>query len=191
MEKKYIFGENCSLEKEFFYAYSPRCQSFTQFDLNKDFITNRTNSDIDAGFDYVSISLKQKQSAPLNLSTECEFDVFGAPLIVIAENVFENDGKIFYGDHIEVVAYEEGINVWFIKPNKKKITAVKLIAQKKFLVKEKEKFTLNVEVKNGEIIAKIGDNVLIVPYKLPKEFYVGITACEGINKFYNFNVESK
>lgn len=187
--KNYIFDEKIRLEEDFFYGYSPRCESFTKFDLGKNYVVNRINKNVDAGFDYVSISLKQKVSAPISIETQCEFDNFGAPLIVIAEDVLEKNERIFYGKHVEIVAYEEGINVWYIEPDNVNITNVKLLGQKKFLINENERFCLSVIVANDEIIAKIGSNEIIVSYKFPKEFFVGITACEGVNKFYNFKVE--
>ena len=176
MKKNYIFNKSIKLENEFFYAYSPACQSFTKFDFENDCILNRVNNDIDAGFDYVSISLKQKERAPINISTCCSFDKFGAPLIVITENLLEKDGKLFYGNHIEVVAYEEGINIWYIESDEKNVINVKLLGEKKFIVKEKEKLDLIVKINQDAIIANIGDN-----FNLEEMKSVAITILNWLN----------
>ncbi len=42
----------------------------------------------------------------------------------------------------------------------------------------------------GEVRATIGDrSVLLRIENLPKEFYIGITGCENINRIYSVNIE--
>ena len=189
MDKKYLLDDKNTLKDHFIYDYSPRCQSFTEFDFEKDHCVNRENKDIDARFDYVSALNKEKVVAPVKINTECSFDFFGAPLIVIAQDICKKDGKWFYGKHLEVVAYEEGINVWEIVPDDINITNVELIGEKKFAVNEREKFVLDVEISKNKLVARIGADEIVVDYNFHKEFFVGFTACEGVNRFYSFNIK--
>ena len=91
------------------------------------------------------------------METRCSFDSFGAPLIVLSDDILTNDkGEWQFGIHYEVVLYEQGINVWEI---------------------------------NYHPDVMEGHHVLVRAEKLPKEFHVGITMCEGINRFYEISIE--
>ena len=55
-----------------------------------------------------------------------------------------------------------------------------------------EKIFLAVEVIKGGMIVEVNDMKFTVMHEnIPEEFYIGFSACEGINKFYQFGVEEK
>ena len=111
MDKKYLLDDKNTLKDHFIYVYSPRCQSFTEFDFEKDHCVNRENKDIDARFDYVSALNKEKVVAPVKISTECSFDSFGAPLIVIAQDICKTQIKLQEILDIVILALEVA-KVW-------------------------------------------------------------------------------
>ena len=129
------------------------------------------------------------------MQTECSFEKFGAPLIVFSDDIQVNEkGEWIYGKHFEVVAYEEGINIWKIVPfpeNVDRPIKPTLLASKKFAIADNSRITIKVQVVGGFIKTWVnGEFLEIEENDLPKdELWVGITACEGINRFYSFGIE--
>jgi hypothetical protein len=116
-----------------------------------------------------------------------------APLIVLAPTLgTSQDGTPEYREHWEIVLFDQGVNVWHHvcrdgKPSWRKA------AFARFPVKAGEKHKLTVAVKRGrdgaQITAKVGDHELgYLDEHLPESFHVGLTGCEGINRFYDFRL---
>lgn len=193
MVNNYSFTADFPIEKHFDYVYSPRCRSFGTFAREEENLVNFHNDSIN---DYEYISILTRESFPaqkLSISTECSFDHFGAPLIVFTDDTDESGEHIRYGVHFEVVAYEGGINIWYIRPapGEKDPVAVKKIAFAQFPVPAKEMHTLTVRVEGSTITAELcGKSVSVDFPDLPACLRVGITACEGINRFRSLTVEA-
>ena len=82
---------------------------------------------------------------------------------------------------------------YYLDDRKKKVSQ---IVREEFFVEEKKVYNLVVSVytnKSWITVTLDGEkNKHIIPWpKLSKfkKYYVGITACEGINKFYNFEIK--
>ena len=188
--KKYHL--NC-VSEDFMYVYSPICKVFKEFIAEDECIKNSYNDDI-KDWDYISIVTKDKYSSGTTVSTVCSFDKYGAPLIVFTDDIVNDENGIRrYGHHYEVVAYENGINIWSIVPwherGERPIKPTK-IAFLEFPVKEDDFFELKVKVDSDKITVNMcGQTLEVNDAQIPEEFHIGITACEGVNKFREFTIE--
>lgn len=141
------------------------------------------------GGDYISMLFKKQFSGNTRFETTCMFMERMAPLMVISP-----DAPAVYGEHIEAVIYDRGINVWhhFIKKDGK--PGWKLMGFQAFPLEAGKKHKLVVEMRfsrRGNFIC-VGVNEPTVAFPLPahwkKTYFAGITACEGHNKFCDFKV---
>lgn len=191
--KKYLFDNNEWKSNELMYSYSPVCKVYKEFSQEDGYVKNNFNEDIN-DFDYISLITKEKYAPGTHLHTRCSFDKFGAPLIVITDDVSVNkDGKNQYGLHFEVVAYEDGCNVWHIVPfpeRTERPIKPTLIGKANFKIEERSEIDIDVLVGEKKLAININGRRLDVEHPdLPDSFHAGITACEGINNFYEFTVE--
>ena len=192
MGEKYIFNNEFNLEDEFIYVSSPASKSKKKFVQKENCIENTYNEEI-KDFDYVSIITKEKYNNGVTVRVKCSFDTFGAPLIVITDDYKTlEDGSYQYGLHFEVVAYENGCNVWHIVPGKEEknpidVTKVNAI---EFPIEDKSMIDMEVTIKSQKLYIRVNDQSFMAQHEeIPEQMHVGITACEGINQFYEFEVE--
>ncbi len=190
--EKIILNKDANLEENFFYAYSPHARSVAKFNLHEDHVSNYLDGRPDA-FSYISIISKEKYGEGTRVATKCSFGKFGAPLIVFAGELKEgrNDMKL-YDLHFEVVAYEGGFNVWHIVPDYdnavRPIKSTK-IAFEEFEILPDELIDIEVVFRKKKIEISINGKQATVEHKdFPETFHVGITGCEGPNKFYELEI---
>ena len=196
MIKKYVFGKGYDVKEDFIYVSSLITETHTQFDSEDDCIVNRYNPAIkgDWKYDYISIVTKEKYAQGVRFSTKCTFEHYGAPLLVFTDDVTARDGRNYYGVPFEVVAYDEGVNIWHIMPtdeeNSELPIKVKLIGQLQFPIADGTPVDLSARVENGTVYVEInGKTVSATHPDIPQAFHVGVTACEGINRFYHLEIE--
>lgn len=194
MKKVFTFGKNYDLTKDFTYVYSPAARSHTGFDVEENCVVNRKNTALDGQeypYDYVSIVTKKTCKTGVVVKTDCSFEDFGAPLIVLSGDIQKVNGENYYGEHFEVVAYEDGINVWHIVPSEEAGNVVPtLIAEAHFPVAAGKTVTLTVGVNGKTLYAEmLGQKLSVSHDRLPETFQIGVTACENVNRFYNFVIE--
>ena len=193
MKKEYLLHSEKSIEQDFDYVFSPCSKTFVPFTFENGQAVNRYDENI-KDYEYISIVTKQKYTDGVTIKTKCSFDKFGAPLIVLSDDISPDEqGRNRYGLHFEVVAYENGCNVWHIVPfperKERPIKATK-IAFSTFSIPEKSEIDLSVTVRNGKLEIEInGEKLTAESPDLPKEFHIGITACEGINRFSSITIE--
>lgn len=190
MTKCYDFKNGTDALSDFFYVYSPICREFKTFTAENDHVRNLLT---ESGFEYISVQSKEKYGSGVEVSTVCSFDSYGAPLIVITDDIKEEaKGLKRYGLHFEIVAYENGINVWHILPfpqrTEKPIEPTK-IAFSRFPIKAGSKIEMSVKIEGKKFIINVNGNMLEVENNdIPATFHVGFTACEGVNRFNNFTI---
>ena len=113
---QFLFHREFPIEESFFFVSSLTARSDNRFGREEDHLVNAWNESI-RDYDYISMLTRKKYPADVTLTTRCSFDAFGAPLIVITDDYrTDESGHNFYGLHFEVVAYENGINIWHIVP---------------------------------------------------------------------------
>lgn len=180
-------------KQDFEYAYSLVANSFNKFTEQKDHLSNGFNNEIN-GYDYISIVHKQKHAVGVKASADCSFDNYGAPLITFANSLWtDENGFLRYGDHYEVVAYENGCNVWYITEAPKgspRPFKVENCIRLRFKIEEKSRVSLSVKACDKMLSIEVNEASFDIPAPyLAKDMYVGITACEGINRFYSAKIE--
>lgn len=188
--KNYEFRENGWSPSEFRYTYSPACRTYPEFGQESRCIVNRPAPDGGA-YEYISMVTKKEYAPGSVFSARCSFEHYGAPLIVLADGLREGpDGIARYKDHFEIVAYEGGVNVWHIEPEGGGVRPENLTRQK-FSVPPKTAVLLTVKTSRDGLSVCLQDTRFTLPVRLPERFYAGITACEGIDRFYEFTARER
>lgn len=178
---------------ELFYCYSPQAKCCGIFERETDCIKNKYNERV-GDYEYTTLMLKEKLRTGNKITTECDFEKRGAPLIIISNVLFEKNGHTYYGEHFEAVAFEEGCNVWYNRlptdPSYPKPLVVEKIHFENIPTPNRTRVKLSVEFGEREMTVEMNGVRFSVSHpRMPEEFYFGITACEGINRFYNLTVE--
>ena len=179
-------------EDKLTYAFTYRFDTYPTFTQDKDCIKNKKDTTNQYGYQNISLFFKEKYKAKNLISTTCSFNKYGAPLIVLAEDLIpQKDGKLRYGNYYEIVLYENGINVWRLRYNGKEVTYVKLMGNE-FKVQANKKYKLSayIEKEKNRLHVIVGKHKMQVYLEDCKdEYYYGIDACEGINKFYDISIQ--
>lgn len=178
----------------------PHCGGWVQKDTH---IENTVPSDATkkemlgkrAGETYTSMLWKEKLSGNVSVSVTMEFDDRMAPLIVLAPEIGKSDkGYPEYREHYEIVLYDLGLNVWhhFYKDGK---PYWKKAGYFRIPFKPGQKYKVTVKVNRTSrgtmLTVKAGDYEFgMLDDSIPDEFYIGVTGCEGVNRFYDFEVKS-
>lgn len=182
------FGRGMWNGNDFEQITSLRTDGRTPFIQEDDCVVNEEReSEERMGNAYISLLAREWLNAPAEITAECSFVSFGAPLIVLTNDVIAApDGYPAYGRHFEIVAYEEGLNVWQLNGTEKPL----LIGKARFPVAAGEKLRLRVKVDRGSLLCDLnGETCKVMCGEMPARFRAGITACEGINRFYSFRTE--
>lgn len=194
MKEKIVFNKDFNLEDKFIYVSSPASKSKNKFIQKEDCIENGYNEKI-KDYDYISIITKEKYKDGVTVRVKCSFDKFGAPLIVFTDDYKQlEDGSFQYGLHFEVVAYENGCNVWHIVPGKedKNPIDVTKVDAVEFFIEDKSIVDMEVTIKEKKLYIRVNDKKFVAEHEdISNQMHVGITACEGINHFYEFEVDQK
>ena len=144
---------------------------------------------------YAALVLNRTFEGDLTVSSKMSFDHRMAPLLVIAPELGKSaDGKHpEFREHYEIVLFDQGINVWHHlwrdgKPYWYKAAYLKTVFQPKKI------YDLQVQLvytaKGCQMVARCDGHELgymeLALQKVP--LYVGLIACEGRNRFYDFKV---
>ena len=188
---KYDFSKS-EWKNDFKYAYSLVANSFCEFREEGGHIVNAYNEDI-GGYDYVSITDAKTYGKGARVSTKCSFDSYGAPLLTFAASLWKDgNGNIRYGDHYEAVAYEGGCNVWYITEadeGSERPFKVANCIRLRFPIEPKSVIDMSAEILDKALRIEVNGISFDLPTPLlPENVYIGITACEGINRFYEAEI---
>lgn len=196
--KTYRFNAKELDLSDFFYAYAPVARSYEEFVLQENSINNRLGSgsepdDIFA-FPFITLLTKDKFKSGVSFSTNCSFERFGAPLLVITETApADQNGIHKYGEYYEVVAYEKGLNIWKVLPcpeRTERPISPTLLGQIEFDIADGSVIEIAMEIEGKNIIGTVNGHTLKANCdSLPDSFHIGFTACEGYNDFYSFTID--
>ena len=191
-----VFKENSWSTDDLAYAYSRRFDAVPVFTQYPDFVENRADPSVPYGWENISLLTREKFAAGTRVETRCAFFDDGAPLITLARSM-EPDarGVLRFGEYIEIVLYKNGVNVWrmWYDPAVTKNGGVswKKLLGVEFPVAEGEMHTLACEVGADSLkIEADGRRMSLYVPDLYDSFHAGIDACEGVNRFYSFDVTS-
>lgn len=147
---------------------------------------------------YAALVLNRKFNGNAIISSRMSFDHRMAPLLVIAPGLGKSaDGKYpEFREHYEIVLFDQGINVWrhFWRDGK---PAYYLAAYLKTAFLPKKIYDLQVQLQYQKqgcqlIIRCDGQEFGYLELSLKKTpYYVGLIACEGRNRFYDFRVTTR
>ena len=171
------------------YAYSYRFSETPVFEQEDDCIVNRKNPLQEQGFDNITLLTKEKCLPGTKITTVCSFDRFGAPLITIAESLtLDENGKMRYGDYLEVVVYKNGVNVWRMYFKDGKVTWDCLLSVE-FSLEEMKKHTLSAQILKNKLVICANERKMTLHIEnMYPSFHVGVNACEEINRFYSMEI---
>lgn len=141
---------------------------------------------------YASQVWREPVCGPLRVGAEVSFDERMAPLVVLAPELGADcNSQPQYREHYEVVLYDEGINVWHHtmalgRPRWQKL------AHQAFAVAPRQRHRLEVETGPAKLLVRAAGQEVQVPCPaLPERCFVGLTGCEGVNRFYHFSVHAQ
>lgn len=145
---------------------------------------------------YSSIVLKEKFSGKHRFSATMSFDHLMAPLMVIAPELGRSADSLHpeFRRHHEIVLYNEGINIWRYDWDGRN-TSWTLAAFLRSPFEAKRRYEMSVTVENYKktrrMTVECDSRVFgFTDDTLSLDNYVGITGCEGRNRFYDFTIES-
>ena len=177
---------------------SPRWLEVSHWEQFEDHIANYMPDDLRpedmqmgrdrTGESYISMLLKQEVQGNAKISTVCAFDGRMAPLLVFSREL----GPVHH-EHLEVVLYDRGVNLWhhFYRDGK---PSWKLVAFIDLGLEIGRKYTLSAEMlftHKGRFLVMGCDGQTFgcrIADDWPETYYVGFTACEGRNRFYDFTL---
>ncbi len=137
---------------------------------------------------YSSMVYKEKITGNVTITATMSFAHKMAPLLVLASELRESAKGKEFGEHFEIVLFNEGVNVWhhFFKDGK---LTYRKAAFATFPLEKDKNYMLEVK-RSGKLltISVAGHTFGYTEDALPDSFYVGITGCEGLNRFYDFMV---
>ncbi len=187
MTNRTVFRRGSWDPAAFEYIYSPKFPATPRFVQQDDCIVNGGTP---GAYEYISLITRRTFRTGTLLTLRCSFEKYGAPLIVLTDDVRQGEaGELRFGRHMEIVAYEGGVNVWKLTPLKNDVRPENLLRQK-FPVPAGKPITLTVRPGKGRLDISLGGNRFSVEADcVPEEFHAGMTACEGINRFYEFSTD--
>ena len=140
-----------------------------------------------AGETYASMLHRNSAQSSLRVRAELAFDECMAPLITLAaEPVQEGERGRVYREHVEVVLFDQGVNVWDHRWAAERGPYWSRVAWARFSTASGRRYVLEVERAGPDLTVRCADHVLGVRLALPETLYAGITGCEGTNRFYHF-----
>lgn len=191
------FARGAWTSDEWLFVKSPRWETHSSWIQEEDAITNVIPEDIDPSAIpsdrmadvYASLLYKQPFHGNVRFETECQFDQEMAPLLVFSKELTE-----VYREHLEVVLYNEGINLWHHyyengRPSWKRLgfLEAKFEPGKKYTLSARFEF----DSKGTTLIMECDGKKfgVMLDGDWPRDYYAGVTACEGVNHFYRFAAE--
>lgn len=142
-----------------------------------------------AGQTYTSMVWRHSIEGDVEIRSTMSFDERMAPLLVLGPEPAAIEGGIReYREHLELVLFDEGINLWHHTWANGE-PAWTLPANWRFPVEARRKYALGLARRGDRLLvslddAPVGEHTLA----LPGPQYAGITGCEGTNRFYDFSL---
>ena len=164
-----------------------------------DHISNRVPADATAeemngpraGEVYSSMVVDRPAVTDLLVRTRASFDFRMAPLVVLAGPLgADGDGHPEYREHIEVVMFDEGVNVWHHTWSEG-CPAWHRAGWCEFPLAAGQSHSLEVEKAGSQLTVRVNDRRFGCHLAgFDTDVRAGITGCEGVNRFYEFEVRA-
>ena len=173
-------------EDFFQYAYTERFSFAPKFRQEETCIVNSENHEMKRKYDYLTIMTKEKYAPGTKMRFTTSFENYGAPLVVITDTLRKDEhGNLKYGVCQEFVLWEKGINVWDFFMDGETLKWEMLLSLN-FPVASGVIHEMQIEFLEKGVKLLVGNQSAFLRLKnMPEKFYIGITGCEGINRFYD------
>ena len=144
---------------------------------------------------YSSMVYARRFATRAEVTVTMAFDHLMAPLIVLAPEIYRDSSEHpAYHEHVEVVLYNEGFNVWrYLWENGAPRWRKVAFLRRPMAPKVPHTVTVSLERRSGtkELTVSCGGTSFgYADDLLPNSFYAGITGCEGRCRFYDFKVKA-
>ncbi|MGN0866169.1 MAG: hypothetical protein ACI4SG_00625 [Oligosphaeraceae bacterium] len=146
---------------------------------------------------YVSMVLAEPvKGRKITLKATMAFQYRMAPLLVLANGLgADGEGNPEYREHWEIVLYDQGINVWHHELREgKPYWRLAAFLQTPFSPQTPHLLSAQVEftAKGPRLTIRCGESVFgcLLPTLQPN-FRAGLTACEGVNQFWDFTLATE
>ena len=187
---KCLFQQGCWSMEGLTHAYSTRFPAMPEFAQREDCIENVQTPVSKDGYAYVSLLTKEKLHPVVKLSTRCAFEGTAAPLVVLAKALEEKEGKLFYGDYLEVVLYEKGINVWSLWTAEDGSVKIRNLLRLFRPVETGAVHDFSLKILEDRFVIELDGQVTdLYCGEIFDAFHLGITGCEGPCRFYHMEIE--
>ncbi len=194
---KYDFSRGQWRREDFAAAASVKVPYRLAFSQGEDSIHNEGADRAGDAYAYVSMALRRRAALPCRVRTVCSFNRYGAPLILLADSLDTlPDGRLQYGHHIEIVGWEQGVNVWdlTVDPTARGGQRAAKLMGFSFPVADRSRLALTAHADGKTLRVRIESEGKSGEFTCPGALaggsaYVGITACEGENYFYSLEVD--
>ena len=187
---------NCVFKKDAWnmdglaWAGSVRFSEMPEMEQQADHIANIPTPASRDGYAYISLVTEEKLQPGVKLSTRCAFEDLAAPLIVLPKKLIEKDGKLFYGDYLEVVLWTNGINIWNLWTDENGEVKIQNLLRLQISVEKSVPHDFSVEILKDRFNVTLDDKkVSIYCNEIYDSFHLGITGCEGPCRFYDMRIE--
>lgn len=171
-------------------AYSFRFTETPVFAQEVDCISGGPNPSHREGFDNISLLGPVRGGPGARATLRCAFEDTGCPEIIFVEQPEScEDGAVRYGACFEVVLYKNGINIWRHYRDNGRCHWHKRLGVE-FPVAEGVRHELTAQITEGYLIVHIdGRRIELRVDDMFERFHVGVTACEGIVRLYDLQIE--
>ncbi len=179
------FSEHGWNAADWMFARRSDMESRDEWTQKETYIENKS----DSSHSFTSMVYRHPWKGNFTASADMAFADRMAPSIVLAwEFGKDAQGRQEYLTHMELVLFDQGINVWLHRTVDGKPVWIKT-AYARFALQKDTKYQLQVSRKGKELFITVGDhNFGYLEDALPEELYVGVTAAEGINRLYEFSI---
>jgi hypothetical protein len=200
------FGRGKWDSSQWILVKSPRWSHFGGWVQKDGHIENEVPAGVDAqtlqgkraAETYTSMVWKEPVSGNVVVKAKMSYAYQMAPLLVIAPELGKSaEGIPEYREHWEVVLYEKGLNVWHHEYKDGK-PFWHLAARAGGAFEKDKVYELTVTIafsakgSRAPCIITVAANGIEFSYRelnlKPGRYYVGVTACEGVNRFYDFTI---
>lgn len=172
------------------HAFSTRFDPMPEFVQAQDCIKNApTTVCVEGGYAYISLVTKEKLAPGVKISCRCAFEKAAAPLFVLAKDLTEKDGLLYYGDYLEAVIWKNGVNAWNLWTDENGTVQIRNLMELKMPVEQETIHDFSLEIKKDRFVITLdGRTVSLYCGDIYDSFHLGITGCEGLCRFYDMEI---
>lgn len=182
------FLKDSGWERQMCLAHTYRFDETPAFTQEQDHIRSAANPNHPEGFDNVSLLTRETCGVGAAITMRCSFTGLGCPEIMIIEDLAECGGAMRYGAGFEIALYENGFNVWRHYCENGQCAWHQRLGVE-YPVAEDTVHTLTVRILENMLeITLNGQKTLLHTPDLPEKFHLGVTACEGIARIYDLEI---